>query len=415
MIVPDYFMAAPRHLNLAYLKINAQRANAFYYTAFVLYTAASWINLTVFRFSGWSTGAIVESSIQLVILGLLCAALIFRPSLQSRQIISICLILAGFVIWRVSKEGWLFWTCLFIVCAPEFDQHKLSKIVICVVLITIAVSTLPIVLGFAQMNEMVRSDTGTPRNALGFLHPNNLGLAFSVLAIAFCVWRFESLKAVYVLLYVAMAAFVYLVPASKTAAVSIIATLAVWLTVSMMEKKKWRKYAIYVMAGISLAAMLFSLLVMIVYDNSGIFTVLMNKLLSGRPYYSHQYYAASGIRFLGNSFSDGPVLMADGVKTSFLVDNAFDHVLLRYGLLSFILLFGAIAVVYGKALVARIDLSLVCGLTLFMLMGVTEAFVCRVECNYLLISLAFVFGTNSSRLLKSGYMSTCPAHLSSYR
>jgi len=382
---------SPRHMRKHKWPVQPMKANKCYYLAFGIYSVISWINLTAFHFSGFEGGEIAEHLIQMIVLVLLACSFILKKASAAQRRVNVAVIAASFVVWRVSAEGWLFWTCLFIMCAPEFNVRKLSKITSLSVLCVLLASTIAVVSGFIPMMTVIRSDNGCLRNALGFLHPNNLGLAMSVLSIAFCVYRFENFQLLYLILYALAAVFVYLVPVSKTASISIIFVPLFWAFIISMQKRGRRSTASAVAFSIYMLVLLSSLTMMLVCNDSGIITDILNKLLSGRPYFARQYYDASGIRILGNSFANGPVQIVDGKEVNFLVDNAVDHVLLRYGLFSFVMLFGAIAMLYYRSLRQCVDMTIVCGMTCFMVMGITESFACRVECNYLLISLAFIF------------------------
>lgn len=362
-----------------------------FYASFFVYSFLSWVNLTQFQLVRYSFGNALENAIQLFVLVFLTISFSVSSFPVRRKLISAVLVLFGFLVWRISREGWLFWTCLFIACAPEFDQKKLSKAVILILLTILAVSTLTVLLGFFPAEIVVRSDNGVVRNGLGFLHPNSLGLALSVLGIAFCVLRFESFRLAYVPVYLLAAGFVYFVPVSRTSALLIVFTLVLWFAFSRTMNSKWKKYIICACFAMFLTSIALSLVLMIMYDGTDGFIAIVDKLLSGRAYFANQYFEASGLKLFGYSFLDGPNFVADGVDTGFLVDNAYDHVLLRYGIISFLLLFGAIAALYIKAIRTPFDAALLCGLTLFILMAISEVFACRVECDYLLISLAFIF------------------------
>lgn len=401
MFVGECSPSTPRHLDKTRQQTYTRISMHAYYAAFALYSAVSWIDATVFCLSEFPAGALIEGAIQAVTLFLLMLTYFFRTTSRLRQIISALLVILGFAVWRISQEGWLFWTCLFVLCAPEFDCKKLSKIVVYTIGAVLVLSTLSVAAGLFPAQVMVRLDNGVSRNALGFLHPNSLGLAFSVLAIAISVQHFNEFRILYIPVYLCAAVFVYLIPVSRTSAISIVLDLAAWIIASEAEKKGHRNLVLVILCVVFLLSASLSLLLMFLYDDSGSFTVLMNKVLSGRPFFAKQYFDASGIRLLGYSFADGPTLISDGESVRFLVDNAFDHVLLRYGVIPFSLLFGSVAILFAKAFFNKVDLSLICGLSMFMLMGVTESFACRVDCNYLLISLAFIFGESISKLCSS--------------
>lgn len=371
--------------------------DVFYYTAFTLYSVTAWLNSTVFQFSAFPLGEAIETIVQALVIALVFLSVAAkRPSL-SRGLISLAIVTLAFVVWRISKEGGLFWASLLIVGAPEFNRCKLSKIVICVVIGVMVISTVAVLIGLFPMNIRVRSENGVIRNALGYLHPNNLGTAMSALAIAFCILRFDCFRLSYVPMYILLAVFTYLVPASRTASVLIVTTGFLWLVSSLAKGKVGESsfmVALFLIFAISLLA---SIIAMIAYDSLGDIVALLNKALSGRPYFAKRYYDASGITLFGYSFPNGPFLINDGETVDFLVDNVFEHVLLRYGMVPFIILFGMIALTYITYMKREDGLVIIFGLTMFMLMGICERAACQIECNFLLIVLSSVFEGRRAR------------------
>ncbi len=370
-----------------------------FYLAFALYSATAWLNSTVLQFSNYPAGETIELIIQLIVIATTLLLIMFREVSFLSKLIRLVLVAVGFVVWYIAKEGSLFWASLLIVSAPEFDPEKLSKLTICVILATIALSSLVVLLGIFPMSVRVRSDNGAVRYALGFLHPNNLGTALATLSFAFCVLRFNSFKVHYIPLYLLLAMFTYLVPVSRTAAILIVVTIFTWTCYVFTNRRKLRIPYAVILFALFVMALGASLVIMFGYDSLGSLVAPLNKVLSSRPYMAKKYFDESGITLFGYSFANGPFVNNDGKVVNFLVDNAFDHVFLKDGLLPFLGLFGMLAAVYIKGIINHEGIEVVFGLTMFMLMAITERGACQIECNYLLVAIAFVFDGN--RLLKS--------------
>lgn len=369
---------------------SGNKASICFYFAIILYSVLSRTGMTVFQLIGYPHGDMVENLLQLVVLVFLFAAILFRDFSRPRQLATVGAIVFGFIVWRVSKEGWFFWTLLFIVSAPEFDYRKLSRIALAVSAAIILITTLVVLLGLYPMNITVRADNGVVRNALGFIHPNSLGIELATLGIAFCVLRFDSFRLVYVPAYILLALFTFYVPVSRMSAILILVVVALWACLNLLSKRGMQAAIAVALIALFALSLLASLVVMFAYNNLGGLTTVLNKVLSGRPYYAHLYYEKAGITLFGYPFSDGPFVNVDGKLKEFLVDNAFDHVLLRYGLISFLGLFGSSLLLYIDAFRKKSDFAVAFGFTMFMLMGICETAACTVDRNYLIIVLPFI-------------------------
>lgn len=375
---------------------NREHVNKIWYLAFGLYIATAWLNCTVLQFDSYPMGNVIERVVQAAVIGLVFLSFIANSPGISRCVIVLATVLFAFIVWRVCKEGSVFWIALFAVTAAEFDYKMLSKIVISVLIAVFLVSTLPILFGAATANFRIRSDNGLVRNSLGFLHPNNLGAALALLSVAFSVLKFREFKSRYLLLYVLLGAFALFVPGSRTATVLIALTGLLWAVISVAKNRiNWKICAVAAFA-VFLVSLIGSLWLMFAFGELGTVGVFLNKALSSRPYLANLYYESSGITLFGNSFVDGPFVTNDGKIVEFLVDNAFDHVLLRSGLISFVLIFGMTGALYFKFILKKNDPEVIFGITLFMLYGISERAACQIEFNYLLIALAFVFEGSAS-------------------
>lgn len=139
---------------------------------------------------------------------------------------------------------------------------------------------------------------------------------------------------------------------------------------------------------------------MIAYDPSNPIQFELNKLLSGRLRLANGYFEMQPITLFGSDFSGlPPIYWENGVPSAFVVDNAWCHLLLRFGLIpAFCFLFGYIAILI-KAVRQGWWNSIFFGLVLMSIYGLCETLGIHFECNY------FLFAVGAELLYTNVFMS----------
>lgn len=145
---------------------------------------------------------------------------------------------------------------------------------------------------------------------------------------------------------------------------------------------------------------------MIFYDANSKVWQAMNGMLSGRLSLANQYYSMYSITLFGRNYSTYTPFITDfaGQPVDFLVDNAYAHLLLRYGLIPALLLLAAYLAVLIK-LIRRSnsgnEVFLV--LIVFAFYALVKTYGFRIVSNYMLVALATQLLFSNSRLLKKSY------------
>lgn len=162
-----------------------------------------------------------------------------------------------------------------------------------------------------------------------------------------------------------------------------------------MRKKVLTYFLVAVFIVIIVSAYL-----MIAYDPSNPIQFELNKLLSGRPRLANGYFEMQPITLFGSDFSGlPPIYWENGVPSAFVVDNAWCHLLLRFGLIpAFCFLFGYIAILI-KAVRQGWWNSIFFGLVLMSIYGLCETLGIHFECNY------FLFAVGAELLYTNVFMS----------
>lgn len=363
-----------------------------YYIAFFLFCVWTWLSRSSFIDGDGATSIkLIEKIMQVIVLALLGGAFIRTRATVYEFSYAMVLILLGFIVWRTSGEGWLFWLTLFIVCGKGTKLGALSCIALVSALLVGFLAGTASAAGLIENNIVVRASTGEIRNPMGFDHPNTLGAAMLVISASLYLGienkRHKKGLLIAMVFCIMMACITFFVAGSRTAGLClIIFALAIPLYV-LMKGRPWAYRASAVLAVLFVCIVAISVGYMVFYDPSRPFDSMLNNILSGRIRLLNMYYLAHSPGLLGYDYAAGPVICVDGKELAFVVDNLYGHVLLRHGLVAFAIFVVSIIALCIKMYKEKYFGPLLFGMGLFLVYGVSETLGCRVECNFFIISL----------------------------
>lgn len=357
-----------------------------YYIAYTLYAISCFLEHTMFESVFGLSKGVLSNGIHLVVLFLLAVKYILQRMPLKGWVITVIIVSVSFISWRQSGEGWLFWLALFMVCAEDADIKILAGIIACVVAVLFPITVIFANAGVIENYISVRA--GITRQALGFAHPNAFGFYLLLFCTAFSVLRFGQEPLPNILLIVAIVPVNLVVADSRASAALSILQIILLLIFYAVKTPRMRKalstlFIIGTMLIISVSYWL-----MVNYDASNALEAMLDSALSGRIVLAHKYYLMQPLTLFGSSFSQfAPIYMDNGVPSSFTVDNAYCHLLLRYGIVPTLLfLCGLIALLVKLNREGRWD-YLLFGLVLMCFYGLGESLGIRVECNFFLIAM----------------------------
>ena len=357
-----------------------------YYLAFCLY----FINCVFDRAKFTEFLFVPVSTLQLLLQGSVLILLFFKFLSQRATIKGWCIatlvVLVGFLTWRQSGEGWLFWCALFVVCAHGVRLRPLA----CCAL-ALSASAVALTVAFAQagmIENIVSTRAGVTRYAMGFTHPNNLGLFLLIVCVSFSVLRFGKNPLPDILL-IAVADILNLAVADSRSCVllslvQVVLLLVFYIARSEASRRHMRRvFAVGVLLVVAL-----SFYFMVAYDPANPVHFALNDALSGRLRLAHGYFEMQPLTLLGSSFEQfSPIYWENGRPYTFVVDNAWCHLLLRYGVVPAALFScGYFATLFGLLNDKRWD-PLLFGFVLMSVYCFTETLGIRIECNYFLYAM----------------------------
>lgn len=391
--------------------LNMPIAELLYYVAFCIYLFDTIISRTKFESVLFVSADTFSDMVQILVLGLLFFKVVFQRASFSQWVFSLVVVGVGFVSWRQSGEGWLFWLALFIVCGKGVDYKNLAKITIVETTLMFLLVIAFALAGAIENYELVRH--GVTRYAMGFVHPNFLGLYLLLIGISLAVLRFEKSSAP-TILFLLFALFLNLFWAdSRASAVVSVLLIALLLVFRLVKTARMRRVLSVCFLFLALAIVASSLVLMVVYSPSNSILSAINSMLSGRLYLPHAYYEMGGLTLFGQNFDVyNPIYWENGKPSYFVVDNAYCHLLLRYGIVLTLLFLMAFFALYIKLIKDNHWDALFFGLVAMTIYGTMETLGIRIECNYFLVAIAplILFGTNG--MLASPQSSTATSPIS---
>ena len=373
--------------------------SAFYF-AYSLYLMLNLFDNTTFEYIFTIPYETFATVCQVGILSLLFIKMLsFRTSLV-RWAIALTLVAVGFLSWRFSAEGSTFWLFVFIVCGSGTDIKKLAV----TSALTIGI-ILPIVIAFAVVGEIenvtVMRDSSTVRYAMGFEHPNTLGMYLLLLCSSISVIRFGRNPILDFILLIAVTLFN--LAFSESRSMALLGIIQMLLLIVFYKTKRGsarRAMARLFVFGI-VAILTASVVLMVVYEGDGILAWL-DSALSGRLYLANTFYEIGGITPLGNDYSSYVGIPWTGGKiVTFLVDNAYCHFLLRSGIIPFCIFLFGYALLLKQLLSQKRWDALLFGIVLMAIYGFAESYALKAE-NFFLFSMASIvlFPTKEERTVR---------------
>ncbi len=361
------------------------------YVAFGVFSFWSWLRLTMFFPDGQPTPADqIESYVQLVTCALIAFRFLTIKTSPARRAISLILALFGVILWIRSREGWILWSLLFIAAGKDVSIKRIAEITAFSCLSVTLLAVIGSGSGLIENVVAARSDNGVVRVALGFQHPNSLGAALVTAVIAIYIAvngrmaRFVApvlnLAAIYIVMFIAR---------SKTSALILFMTLVSVILASFIRRVGKSRSHLYVLLFVSLAMMGLSIFFLYNFDANIALHEWLDGLLSGRLSLAKAYFVRAPLTLFGNSYSGVMEWNVDGVIKEFVVDNVYDHAIMRFGIVLFTMFVVAFIALYAFAIRRA---CLVYELTLFAVfiaMGFAEILALQIHSDFLL----FLFST----------------------
>ena len=361
---------------------------AIYYLALFIYVLSTVWNRITFSAEVESSMMILLQGFDLLAAFLLVIKLIYQGVQSVKQFLLISLLVCfGALSWIETESTAMFWLSLLIASGKNMKLRGISRTIFFGLLVSFLAAILGLGLGLVSDHIDIRN--GITRLSLGFSHPNYLGVVCYSLCLTFCLSGFTKSRTLLIGLCSILSFVVFYFADTRTGLFSILVFLAFVVLWPVFQ----RGATVRLKRPLAIAAALltiYSLVTMVIYTPSNGLLSAINDAMTGRLYCANHFFNLFPTTLFGRTIDDASVYAAGG-WFSFMVDNAYCHLLIRYGVVALFALILGFALYYRRELRSP-SLSLAYYLLpTALITGLSEATVLLVANNPLLLLLIPVF------------------------
>lgn len=367
---------------------NSTQYAVVFYIAFALFLASSLLSETNFEQFFLIDANVVRSLLSLWASIYLALYLVLSNIRVSRLVISLLIILFSLIIWFTSGESDYVWLSLFFVSSVSIDEKSIYKITVCVYSCVLLVTMICSFAGVIDSQVMLSERLAQSRYSFGFTHPNQFARVLTVICLSLMALYFEeglSKKIAIAACVLLLLLFESFTVGSRTTEIILIIGLSIFM---LCENERFRIGINTFAPLLAVIIILISLTFMVAFNPSNGFIDKLDAFLSHRLGFMHQYFKVCGLDLLGREdFRAAGVGMMSlkGTYNTFVVDNAFAHLILREGIIAFGMFIVLIVISMVIESRRRVFSSIQFGLLLFCLIGFVETYQYKVDCNIFLI------------------------------
>lgn len=332
---------------------------------------------------------IVSDFIAWLVFGLLMIQIVFFQSYTKKELTAIVMVTLPIVIATfLSGNRSLLSAWMFVVAAKNIDLDDVICMAYKILSIMIPVIVLLCLFGVIENVPLMRGTM--QRYSLGFSHPNQLGLRVFQFIVCYCYIHRNRLRKLDYLIICLAIAFLIRIPNSKTAYIVTTVFLCMLLLYNFVKNQRPRYMMLFEKSLVLGAFCLgfFSICFSYIDVNRNSVLSRIDKWMSSRFSLGHIVWQLYGVSLLGQRVyisEDERKLV--GIKTRLFLDNAYLGILLRYGILVFLIFFiGYLCLV--KAMIMRKEYILAIILFMYALYGVMESGLYMISHNIFLITFS---------------------------
>lgn len=376
-----------------------------YTWTFVLWSIASILYDTTLRKSGRYIDLVygLNEATDIIILTLLLAQILFFQKYRFRELIIIAIVSIPVVISAWKSVNYVFLSAwLFVLAAKNIPFRRMIETTYRVLVIAVPII---IVLYFSGvLGDVFYYRNGIRRYALGFVHPNILGLRILQLNICHFYLRKDDLKVHDYIMGLVSVAFIAIVPASQTSFIcNLILVILFFARGRILGKStKGRWGFLQALIVMTVLCNILSLAFSLVDTSSNIVLKLIDNSLSRRFYHCYRDINLFGISLLGQHL---PIKeqesYAAGLGRLFL-DNTYVGILLWYGIIVYLLF----SIAYPCAMIRfkrRGDDYIVIVLFLYAIYGVMDLGTYMLTNNVFLLAFSEIIYNKDMIFSKTDY------------
>ena len=367
--------------------------NFFIYIFIIWYSTEILYNSTLKKILGLSIDKLSDIVTWLVF-GLLLVQILFLQTYTKRELFIIAGITFPIVIATVlSGQRTMLSAWMFIVAAKNVEFKQIIYTAYKILLIMIPMIILLCLVGVIDNRVLMRGSVR--RFSLGFSHPNQLGLRIFQLVACHCYVYKDKMREWNYLFILLATFFLIWIPNSQAAYITMGSLLFILLLYRYIVSKKSMYIELFkkcILLG-TFCLSVFSIVFSGIDINKYYILARLDSWLSSRFSVCHKVWSLYGVSFFGQRIyvtEDERKLV--GIQSPLWLDNAYVSILLRYGILVFLIFFISYLYLIKVVELQQNDVLMII-LFLYALYGTIETGLYMITHNIFLIAFsALLYG-----------------------
>lgn len=241
-----------------------------------------------------------------------------------------------------TKNSTFLYLAGFIIASKDIQNENIIKYDIKIKIFSLIFIIICCWLGLADNVISYRND-GTIRYSLGFNHPNTIGMCLFSICCGIMYLYYNKQKPIkYILPLLAYIGCTYICD-SRASQIGIIILIILSIIMPKIQKNKITKF---MFQNMHIILFILSIFITILYSNGFEIAKTLDKVFNTRIYWMSRFYNYYGLNMFGHFFSDYGVR---GYNVLGVLDNAYIHLIIHYGLFITIVIFVSLTIFLKKA------------------------------------------------------------------
>lgn len=322
---------------------------------------------------------------------LLIICLIQGEKYDIKAIIGILVIICLSVISNIyTKNSTFLYLAGFIIASKDIQNESIIKYDIKIKIFSLIFVMICCWLGLADNVISYRSD-GTIRYSLGFNHPNTIGMCLFSICCGIMYLYYNKQKPIkYILALLAYIGCTYICD-SRASQIGIILLILLSIILPKIKKNGVTKFIFQYM---HIILFVLSIVITILYSNGFEIAKTLDKTFNTRIYWMSRFYNYYGFNMFGHFFADYGIR---GYNALGVLDNAYIHLVIHYGIIMTTVIFIALTIFLKKAYLEE-NMNVFIYIIPVLIYGLMEKNIFEPIVNVIMIFL------NSLLYLKKEYM-----------
>lgn len=334
----------------------------------------------------WQMTSLLLLFLSVVLYTFLKTKILHKKIHQIFPLVYLLLIFIGILVMYKSEYPPLLAWILMTIASVGVSQAHIVKLFYWSHIILLGIVVGCALMGFISISEMNVVSGSSQRYGYGFTHPNVLGMIILVIVICWCYLHWGSIKLTDIIFIAAVSYVTMMITDSASSLICTIFMMGITLAEQLLNKRGRIRIWYVVVTILLFVGPLASYYLMTQYTPANVVLLAIDLFTTGRIRMMNAFYVKYGISMYGQEvFFDYETRS----NLLFALDNSYAYILIRFGVVMFVLYLLGLLRVIVKASKNNDSRLVICLLT-FVLYGLFETYFMRGQNNFTLLMMASV-------------------------